>query len=102
MAETFADRTKRRLETAGINPAELISIGYEIASSNDENMSDAGEALRIYVERTGYQFPDPLPEYAEEVEAEIYELFCIEGLITDEDDDIPGCFGFTHQYTDIG
>lgn len=100
MNETWAERNNRRLEQAGINPAELIVIAGEIIT--EDGFIDESEVLRIYTKRNGWQPKAPEEFYIQEVESEIYDLLVISGLVEDEEDDIPDCFGFTHQYRDIG
>ena len=41
-----------------MNIQELILIGYEQQSCNNEGLVDAGDAMRIYSERTGYVFTE--------------------------------------------
>jgi len=98
--ETYQERNNRRLEQAGINPAELIVIAGEIIT--EDGFIDEGEVLRIYTERTGWQPKAPEYFYIQEVESEIYDLLVLSGLVKEEDDDIPDSFSFTHQYRDIG
>ena len=44
------------------NIAEIIQVAYEISDCNEEGMTDADEAIRIWCERTGYELPLPIAE----------------------------------------